>query len=39
MFRKCIGKPLTDDDRAMAARFDVAKEIEKAKAIRMENEI
>ncbi len=33
MFRKCIGKPLTDDDRERAMRFDVAKEIEKAKAI------
>lgn len=34
MFRKCIGKQLTDDDRARAAQFDVAKEIAKAKAIR-----
>lgn len=34
MFRKCIGKQLTDDDRARAAQFDVAKEIEKAEEIR-----
>jgi hypothetical protein len=34
MFRKCLGKQLTDDDRASAAQFDVAKEIEKAEEIR-----
>lgn len=34
MFNKSIGKPLSDDDRARAAKFDVAKELEKAIAIR-----